>query len=200
MKSPRMYCVLLVAALGTPTDIYSQAAAGLATDSSTQRELDQALNAAVAHGDVPGVVAIAANRNGVIYQGAFGLAETTAGRAMTSDAIFRTASMGKAVTSVALMQLVEEGRVALDDPASKYLPELADLVVLTSFDPVTGRYTVKPAEKSVTVRNLLTHTSGLGYAFTSAVVRDFKPRDGDHFAAGPLLFEPGAQWLYGTSM
>jgi CubicO group peptidase (beta-lactamase class C family) len=162
--------------------------------------LDEKLSAAVARGDVPGIVAMAATRDRVLYQGAFGKAEVGRERPMTADALFRVASMTKAVTSVAAMQLYEQGRFALDDPAEQYLPELANLVVFESFDHATGAYSVRPAAKKVTIRQLLTHTSGLGYAFTSPIVRDFKPRPGDSYAAGPLLFEPGAQWMYGTSV
>ena len=161
--------------------------------------IDKVLADAVARGDVPGVVAMATDRNGVVYQGAFGLADVSTRRPLAADALFRIASMTKAVTSVAAMQLVEEGRLSLDDPAGKYLPELAQLSVFEEFDAKTGAYSVKPATKAVTVRHLLTHTSGLGYNFTSPIVRDFKPRAGEQYAAGPLLFEPGEQWMYGTS-
>jgi CubicO group peptidase (beta-lactamase class C family) len=97
------------------------------------------------------------------------------------------------------MQLIEQKRIRLEDAAEKYLPALADLKVLTSFDRQSGSYTVKPAARRITVRHLFTHTSGLGYNFTSPVVRDFKPRNGEQYVAGPLLFEPGSEWLYGTS-
>jgi len=161
--------------------------------------IDRVLADAVARGDVPGVVAMAADRRGVIYQGAFGLADASTRRRLEIDALFRIASMTKPITSVAAMQLVEEGRLRLDDPAGKYLPELTRLSVFEKFDAGTGAYTVKPPTRTLTVRHLLTHTSGLSYNFTSPVVRDFKPRDGEQYAAGPLLFEPGEQWLYGTS-
>src|SRR5471030_506338 len=162
--------------------------------------LDQKLSAAVPRGDVPGLVVMAATRDRVIYSGVFGKAEVGHERPMTADAIFRIASMTKAVTSVAAMQLFEQGRFALDDPAEKYLPELANLSVFESFDAATGAYKVRPAATKVTVRHLFTHTSGLAYGFTSAIDRDFKPRDGEKYAAGPLLFEPGTQWMYGTSV
>ena len=135
--------------------------------------LDQKLSAAVARGDVPGLVVIAATRERILYQGVFGQAVVGRARPMTADAIFRIASMTKAVTSVAAMQLYEQGRFALDDPVEQYLPELAHLMVFESFDGVTGAYTVRPATKKVTIRQLFTHTSGLGYAFTSPIVRDF---------------------------
>ena len=170
---------------------------GRATPSAS---LDEKLSAAITHGDVPGLVGVAATRAGILYQGVFGKADVGQDRPMTSDALFRIASMTKAVTSVAAMQLYEQGRFALDDPAEKYLPELANLVVFESFDSATGGYTVRPAAKNVTVRHLFTHTSGLGYGFISPTVRDFKPREGEKYEAGPLLFEPGTQWIYGTSV
>ena len=162
--------------------------------------LDEHLSAAVARGDVPGLVVMAATGDRVLYQGVFGKAEVGRERPMTADAIFRIASMTKAVTSVAAMQLFEQGRFGLDDPAETYLPELANLMVFESFDSATRQYTVRPAAKKVTIRQLFTHTSGLGYGFTSPIVRDFKPREGEKYAAGPLLFEPGTQWIYGTSV
>jgi CubicO group peptidase (beta-lactamase class C family) len=94
---------------------------------SAAASLNEALSAAVTRGDVPGLVVIAATRDGILYQGVFGKAEDARARPMTADAIFRIASMTKPVTSVAAMQLYERGRFALDDPAEKYLPELANL-------------------------------------------------------------------------
>ncbi|HWW86252.1 MAG TPA: serine hydrolase domain-containing protein [Vicinamibacterales bacterium] len=162
--------------------------------------LDEKLAATVKRGDVPGgLVVAAATKDRVLYQGAFGKAEDARERPMTLDAIFRIASMTKAVTCVAAMQLYEQGRFTLDDPAEKYLPELANLSVFESFDAGSGAYKVRPARNTVTIRHLFTHTSGLGYGFTSATVRDFKPREGEKYAAGPLVFEPGTEWLYGTS-
>lgn len=163
-------------------------------------ELNRSLQAAVDNGNTAGVVVIAADRAGVIYQNAFGLAETGAGRAMTMDAIFRTASMTKAVTSAALMQLMEQGKVSLADPAVKFFPEFANPMVFASFDPVTHDYELRPARGTITVRHLLTHTSGLGYGFTSAILRDFKPREGESYPIGPLLFDPGTDWCYGTGV
>ena len=162
--------------------------------------LDEKLAAAVTRGDVPGLVVIAATRDRILYQGAFGKAEVGRERPMTADAIFRIASMTKAITSVAAMQLYEQGRFALDDPAEQHLPELANMMVVESFDQATGAYKVRPAAKKITIRHLFTHTSGLGYGFTSPIVRDFKPRAGEKYVAGPLLFEPGTQWIYGTSV
>ena len=171
-----------------------------AQNSSGSAALDTSLRGVVERKDVPGVVALITDRERVLYQGVFGVADVATGRPLTTDAIFRIASMTKPVTSVALMQLVEQGRLSLDDPAEKYLPELAELKVFESFDPATGAYKVRPAPRPATVRHFLTHTSGLGYPFTSANLRDFKPRAGENYPfGGPLLFDPGERWHYGTS-
>jgi methyl acetate hydrolase len=161
--------------------------------------IDEAMRGAVARKEVAGVVVMAADRKGIIYQGAFGVADIAEARPLKLDALFRIASMTKAVTSTAAMQLVEQGRFAIEDPVEKYLPEFAKLSVFESFDGATGAYRLRPATKAVTVRHLLTHTSGLGYAFTNPTVRDFKPRAGEEYPVGPLVFEPGERWLYSTS-
>ncbi len=167
---------------------------------SESAALDAGLRAAVERKDVPGVVALVVDRDRVLYEGAFGVADVATGRPLTADALFRIASMTKAITSVALMQLVEQGRLGLDDPAEKYLPELVGLKVFDSFDAATGAYTLRPAARPATVRHFLTHTSGLAYPFTSAIWRDFKPRDGETYPyGGPLLFDPGERWHYSTS-
>jgi methyl acetate hydrolase len=159
-----------------------------------------ALRGAVERKDVPGVVALITDRRRVLYQGAFGVADVSTGRALTADALFRIASMTKAITSTAAMQLIEQGRFSLDDPVEKYLPEFANLKVFESFDAATGDYRLRPASSPPTVRHILTHTSGLGYPFTSAILRDFKPQPGENYPfGGPLLFEPGERWHYGTS-
>jgi methyl acetate hydrolase len=171
-----------------------------AQNSSGGAAIDSGLREAIARKDIPGVVALVTDRERVLYQGAFGVADVSTGRPLAQDALFRIASMTKPVTSVALMQLVEQGRVGLDDPASKYLPELAELKVFESFDPATGAYKVRPAARPATVRHFLTHTSGLAYPFTSEIWRDFKPRAGETYPfGGPLLFDPGERWHYSTS-
>jgi CubicO group peptidase (beta-lactamase class C family) len=167
--------------------------------SASTGQLDQALRETIERHDVPGVVAMSATKNRIVYEGAFGLAEIKNPRRMSADAIFRIASMTKAITSVAAMQLVERGRLSLDDRVEKYLPNFASLWVFDSFDKETGDFRLRRATSPVTVRHLLTHTSGLGYTFTSTTLRDFKPKNSDQNPVGPLLFEPGQRWHYGTS-
>jgi methyl acetate hydrolase len=171
-----------------------------AQNSPDSAALDASLRGAIERKDVPGVVALITNRERVVYRSAFGVADVATGRPLTSDALFRIASMTKPITTVALLQLVEQGRLGLDDPAEKYLPELAGLKVFESFDAATGEYRLRPVSRPATVKHFLTHTSGLAYPFTSAVWRDFKPRAGETYPfGGPLLFDPGERWHYSTS-
>jgi methyl acetate hydrolase len=175
--------------------------AARADDSKGSAALDASLRSAVERKDVPGVVTLITDRQHVLYQSAFGVADVATGRPLTTDALFRIASMTKPITSTALMQLVEQGKIGLEDPGEKYLPELAGVQVFDSFDAATGAYKLRPASRPPTVRDFLTHTSGLGYPFTSATLRDFKPRAGESYAfGGPLLFDPGTRWHYGTSL
>lgn len=163
-------------------------------------ELDSNLRGAIQREGIPGVVALITDRERVLYHGAFGAADVATGRPLAPDSIFRIASMTKPITSVALMQLVEQGRIALDDPAADYLPELAGLKVFETFDRATGAYTLRAASRPATVRHFLTHTSGLAYPFTSEVWRDYKPLAGETYPyGGPLLFDPGERWHYSTS-
>jgi methyl acetate hydrolase len=161
------------------------------------KPIETRLQQAVADKTVAGVVAIAVDRKHVLYRGAFGVADVTTSRPLEPHALFRIASMTKAITSTAAMQLVEAGKFGLDDPVAKYLPALAEPMVI-ELPEVEGDYRLRPARRPITVRHLFTHTSGFGYPFTSATLRDYKPRPGD--PAEPLLFDPGERWHYGTSV
>lgn len=192
--------LLMTAYVTVPATAQGQTGAGSAQNSPGGAAIDASLRAAVERKDVPGVVALVTDRQRVLYQGAFGVADVATGRKLDADALFRIASMTKAVTSVALMQLIEQGRVGLDDPVEKYLPELANPKVFESFNPATGEYRLRAAARPVTVRHALTHTTGLAYPFTSAIWRDFKPKAGETYPfGGPLLFDPGERWHYSTS-
>ena len=134
------------------------------TSTKSSNQIDQILRDAVNKKKVPGVVAMVSVANEVIYQGAAGMRDSTKKIPMTVDSIFRIASMTKAITSVAVMQLVEGGRVKLDEPASTYLPELSQVQVLEGFDPA-GKPIFRRPRSVPTVRQLLTHTSGFVYEF-----------------------------------
>ncbi len=160
--------------------------------------IDEAMRDAVARNDVAGVVAAAADRNGIFYEGAFGVADVAEARPLSIDSMFRIASMTKAITTTAALQLVEQGKFAIEDPVEKYLPQFYKAPVVESFDRATGNYKLRQAARPVTIRHLMTHTSGLGYPFTDPVTRDFKPRPGEDYPV-LLVSDPGERWLYSTS-
>jgi CubicO group peptidase (beta-lactamase class C family) len=164
---------------------------------------DEVLAEAVAAGDAPGVVAVAAGPDGTVYEGAFGRREIGGGAGMTLDTVFWIASMSKAVTSVAAMQLVERGAVGLDDP----LPELGQARVLEGFDDA-GQPRLRPPRRPVTLRHLLTHTAGFTYDIWNADMVRYMAHQGipgiiecrDVTLATPLVADPGERWEYGISV
>jgi len=125
--------------------------------------IDTMCENAVANGDLPGVVALVARHGKIVYYKAFGMADNQNNIPLKRDDIFRIASQSKAITSTAVMMLWEEGRFRLDDPISKYIPEFQNPQVLKSFESNDTSYTTENADKEITIRNLLSHTSGIGY-------------------------------------
>jgi methyl acetate hydrolase len=162
-------------------------------------EVDAALQASVNAAEVPGVVAMAATARSVIYEGAFGVRDI--GAKMSMDTVFRVASMVKLLTSVAAMQLVERGRLRLDDPAANIDPTLASPLVLSGFD-ARGVPLLRTARKPITLRNLLSHTSGFSYPLWDVnAVRYLKAARGNpELPRTPLFFDPGDRWAYGGSL
>ena len=164
------------------------------------------LKEAVDRGHVPGVVALAADRNGVVVSEAAGYRSLDTRAPMTLDTVFWIASLTKAVTSVAALQLVEKGLVGLDDPLGPVLGVLSDLQVLEEFE-ADGAPKLRPARGAMTLRHLLTHTSGFGTDIWSPELTRYMEATGtpsilsnDPAALrAPLLFDPGARWCYGTS-
>jgi methyl acetate hydrolase len=170
-------------------------------------DIDGALRAATERGDVPGVVAMATGRQGAIYAGACGRRALPDGLAMTADTVFWLASMTKAITSTAAMQLVEQERLALDRPIADILPELAAPQVLEGFD-AAGEPRLRPARKPITLRHLLTHTSGFVYDIWNPDIGRYMERNGipgiiscrNAALALPLVFDPGDAWDYGIGI
>jgi CubicO group peptidase (beta-lactamase class C family) len=122
-------------------------------------QIDQVLRQKSEAKEIPGVVAIAANSKEVIYQGAFGKRDLSKDDAMTLDSVFWIASMTKAITAAAAMQLVEQGKLSLEAPIDKVLPDLATPQVLEGFD-TNGDPKLRPAKNPITLRHLMTHTAG----------------------------------------
>ena len=125
--------------------------------------IDQMCEQAVAEGQVPGIVSLVARDGKIVCWKAYGMANNEEGRMLKRDDIFRIASQTKAITSTAVMMLWEEGKFQLDDPVSKYIPEFKNPQVLSSFKYSDTTWTGIPANKEITIRHLLTHTSGIGY-------------------------------------
>jgi CubicO group peptidase (beta-lactamase class C family) len=171
--------------------------------------IDASLRAAVAAQQVPGVVAMAATENGILYEGAFGsrrLGGAGSDPAMTRDTVFRIASLVKLITSVAAMRLVEQGKLSLEGPLPEIDPTLADPQVLDGFDP-KGAPLLRPPKRPIALRHLLTHTSGFTYRLWDAeaikygFAVDKVPAPARFkLPRTPLMFDPGERWQYGTSI
>jgi CubicO group peptidase (beta-lactamase class C family) len=125
--------------------------------------IDKMCSDAIENGEIPGAVVLVARKGKIVYHKAFGMADVQKGREMKTDDIFRIASQTKAITSTAVMMLWEEGKFSLDDPISKFIPEFKNPQVLQTFRYADTAWTGTPAHREITVRDLLTHTSGIGY-------------------------------------
>ena len=197
-RFPLLFAVLAVVAVLSGTVVFAQN--GLPILSQTGRtEIDSILTNAVQRGVFPGVVAVVANKDGILYEGAFGLMDVGKQKPMQKDTIFRIASMTKPVTSAAIMMLVEQGKVRLDDPASKYLPAFKDREVIATFDPADSAFTTKKANKEVLIRHLLANTSGLAYTFSNDTSNRLQRKLSKPAEELPLLYEPGTRWTYSGS-
>jgi methyl acetate hydrolase len=163
------------------------------------KEIDTLLQRAVQQGVIPGVVAMVATKDKVLYEGAFGLMDVGKQKTMQKDTIFRIASMTKPVTSVAVMMLVEEGKLSLDDPVSKYIPSFKDRELIATFNSQDASFTTKKATKEVLIRHLLTNTSGLAYTFANDESNQLQKKLNKPAEELPLLYEPGTRWTYSGS-
>jgi CubicO group peptidase (beta-lactamase class C family) len=164
------------------------------------------LRRAAESGDVPGVVAAAANADGVIFEGGFGTRNLATGEPMTADTVVWIASMTKAITGAAAMQQVERGRLSLDGDIAAVLPELGRVQVLEGFD-AGGKPRLRAPKRALTLRHLLTHTSGYAYDMWNPDIARYMEATGtpgiisckNAALALPLAFDPGDRWEYGIS-
>ncbi len=181
------------------------------------KRIDANMNEWLATGKMNGAVALIVRNGKIAYQKAFGFDDLEKKRPMKTDMIFRIASQSKAITSTAVMILYEEGKFLLDDPISKYIPEFSKPVVLDKFNEADSSYTTVPAKREVTIRDLLTHTSGIGYAqigskeanaiYSKAGITAgigvpnglLLSTDIKKLAKLPLMHQPGEKWTYGLN-
>jgi CubicO group peptidase (beta-lactamase class C family) len=174
---------------------------------SAQTSIDQVLKRAVDQGDVPGAVAIVSLDGKVIYEGAHGTRDLATGAAMSNDTVVWIASMTKAITGAAAMQLVERGKLSLDTPAGDVVPDLKTVQVLDGKD-ASGKWKTRAPKSPVTLRQLLTHTSGFGYDIWNADLGAWMEANGipgitsceNKALQTPLLFDPGTKWEYGIGI
>ena len=178
--------------------------------------IDSMCISAIKEGDLPGIVALVARNGKIVYNKAFGTSNADTKKALKTNDIFRLASQSKAITATAVMMLWEQGKFRLDDPVSKYIPEFKNPVVLDSL-LADGSYTTSPADKEISIRHLLTHTSGIGYGVIDGDVRFKKIYDkagiidlfttknisiGENIkklAVLPLHHNPGEKFTYSES-
>ncbi len=191
-------CATLVALAGWPAAAAENTQAKRFSGAG-KAALSRQLSGAVSRGDTPGVVALVVGRDGVIYEGAAGKLDVAHNIAMPVDAIFSIASMTKPVTSVAIMMLFEEGKLKLDDPVSKYLAGFDNPRVITKFNEKDATYETRPAKRPMTIRHLLTHTSGIGYGFTNPIEYRLTQATKKGEWELPLLSDPGDKWNYSAS-
>jgi methyl acetate hydrolase len=173
----------------------------------SRAEIDQGLRQKSNAREIPGAVAMAATAEEVIYQGAFGKRDLSKDTDMTADSVFWIASMTKAITAAAAMQLVEQGKLSLEAPIGQVLPDLAAPQVLEGFD-AEGEPMLRPAKTTITLRHLLTHTAGFAYnMWNGDMVRYLEKTGTPAVSSGknaalkvPLMTDPGTRWEYGTNI
>ena len=181
------------------------------------KRIDANMQSWVAEGRMNGGVALIVHRGKVVYQKGFGYDDPEKKIPIRPDHIYRIASQTKAITSVAVMMLYEEGKFLLDDPISRYIPEFAKPTVLDKFNEADSSYTTVPAKSEITIRQLLTHTSGLGYAvigskesnaiyakagLTAGIgspIGKLLATDMKKLGKLPLLHQPGEKFTYGLN-
>jgi methyl acetate hydrolase len=201
--------VALVAVTGCPISGLAQATAqpGRPTEPAKAKAFSDAgkatlsrqMSDAISRGDTPGVVALVVGRQGVLYEGAAGKLDVSHDIAMPVNAIFAIASMTKPVTSVAIMRLFEEGKLKLDDPVSKYLTGFDNLKVITRFNEKDATYETRPAKRPMTIRHLLTNTSGFAYGFCNPIEHRLTETTKKDVWELPLVNDPGGKWNYSPS-
>ncbi len=171
------------------------------------KSIDTAFSQAVESKAMPGIVAMAATDKGVVYEGAFGKRELGKDAPMTLDTVVWIASMTKAITATAAMQLVERGKLDLEHPAGETVPALASAKVLEGFD-AAGKPSLRPAKRPITLRHLLTHTAGFAYEIWEPSIAQYQQATGtpgittcaNAALTTPLLFDPGDRWDYGINI
>jgi CubicO group peptidase (beta-lactamase class C family) len=221
----RLFCLLftIISISQTPSALKSPVLAeadakdvGMSTERLSK--IDAMISEEVTKGNIPGAVALIARNGKIVFHKAYGMANNEAKISMEKDGVFRIASQTKAITSTAVMMLWEEGKFQLDDNISKYIPEFGESQILDTYNEADDTYTTKPAENQITIRDLLTHTSGIGYGvidgderfkkiYTKAGITDLFTTEKITIAESvkklaklPLHHEPGEAFTYSEGL
>lgn len=224
---PLYTILLIILSLPAPAQTKSVKKSPLLTEAPPERvgmskerlaRIDSMCQQEVSKGNIPGVVALVARNGKIVYYKAFGMADNAANKALQRDAIFRIASQTKAITATAVMMLWEQGKLHLEAPVSVYIPEFKNAQVLKTFNARDTSYTTEPAKSEITIRQLLTHTSGLGYGqiddderfkmiYKKAGITDLFTTENisvgesvKKLAKLPLHFNPGEKFSYSEGL
>jgi len=199
-----------------PLTVATPESAGMSSERLAR--IDAMLVEKIEKGVIPGAVALVVRHGKIVYNKAFGYSDTPAGKKMQTDDIFRIASQSKAITATAVMMLWEEGKFQLDDPISKYIPEFKNTGVLKNFNYSDTSFTTTPVNKEITIRHLITHTSGIGYGvidpderfrllYHKAGIIDAYTAENitiaenvKKLASLPLHHQPGEKFTYGEGL
>jgi len=205
MKPIHLISLLLIPILAAPLtaeDAPSGKPEDIGMSSERLRRIHEAIQRHIDTGEISGAVTLVARRGRLVHFEAHGLMDIESKRPMQKDAIFRIASMSKPITSVAVMMMLEEGKIRLNDPVSRFLPEFKNSKVAVPRGN-SGEFYEVPADRELTIRDLLTHTNGLMTGGTGSKAGPPRPAPGDtlatyvpRLAAVPLDFQPGTQWAY----
>ena len=197
-----LFLIPLLAAPLTARDVPLGKPEDVGMSSERLRRIHEAIQRHIDTGEISGAVTLVARRGRMVHFEAHGLMDTESKRPMEKDAIFRIASMSKPITGVAVMLMLEEGKLRLNDPVSRFLPEFKDPKVAVPKGN-SGQFYVVPADRELTIRDLLTHTNGLMTGGVGSKAGPPRPASGDtlatyipQLAAVPLDFQPGTQWAY----
>lgn len=211
--------VLLLLSMVLQTILLAQTPPASKTNSfvpAAANRIDQLIQQYVDNQWIAGATAIVMKEGQIVYHKAFGSSNIATKEKMRTDHIFRIASQTKAITSTAVMILLEEGKLLLDEPVEKYIPAFSKVAVLDKFNTVDSSFTTKPVKGKITIRHLLTHTSGIGYAqIGSETYNAMAAKAGvfgqigvpfhsleeqvNKIAAIPLEHQPGEKWTYGLN-
>ena len=204
MKS-KLYIFLMLLIIGCTSIIENNFSEKSKIDIERLNLIEKLITKDIKKNNLPGAVVLVGDEKGVVYQKAFGIKNPDTKERYTTDDIFRIASMTKAITSLGVIKLWEKGKIGLDDPIEKYIPEFKNVEILNSFNKKDTTYSTVKASNKITIRQLLTHTSGIGYDFIPDVLNNeiideyIKVNDQDSFITARRVIKEECFFIGGAS-